>query len=108
LEIRRLGEIASKFMTIDEMVEVANEAAAQSGRPGVLGCTVDKLWDRLRDRKRQLLDRLKSWMVHFLGVGIAKALAPQNRLHWCFGSARQRARTVLPLGTSGRDLGEQF
>ena len=50
LGIRRLGEIASKFMTIDEMMDVANEAAAQCGKPGVRGCIVDKLWDGLRDR----------------------------------------------------------
>jgi hypothetical protein len=35
--IRRLGEIASGFMTIGEMVELANEAAAEFGDPGVRG-----------------------------------------------------------------------
>ena len=50
LGIRRLGEIATKFMTIDEMTDLAEEAAAQSGDPGVRGCIVDKLWDGLRDR----------------------------------------------------------
>jgi hypothetical protein len=37
LGIRRLGEIAAKFMTIDEMAEAAEEAARQSGDPGVRG-----------------------------------------------------------------------
>src|SRR6185369_8540635 len=37
LGIRRLGEIASEFMTIDEMAAVAEEAAAQSGDPGARG-----------------------------------------------------------------------
>jgi hypothetical protein len=50
LGIRRLGEIASEFMTIDEMTAVAEEAAAQSGDPGVRGSIVDKQWDGLRDR----------------------------------------------------------
>jgi hypothetical protein len=50
LGIRRLGEIASEFMTIDEMTDLAEEAAVQSGDPGVRGCMVDKLWDGLRDR----------------------------------------------------------
>ena len=50
LGIRRLGEISSRFMTVDEMMDVANEAAAQCGEPGIRGCIVDKLWDGLRDR----------------------------------------------------------
>jgi hypothetical protein len=50
LGIRRLGEIATEFMTIDEMTDLAEEAAARSGDPGVRGCMVDKLWDGLRDR----------------------------------------------------------
>jgi hypothetical protein len=50
LGIRRLGEIASRFMTIDEMAEVAEQAAAQCGDPGVREVIVDKQWDGLRDR----------------------------------------------------------
>jgi hypothetical protein len=50
LGIRRPGEIASGFMTIDEMVEVAEEAARQSGDPGVQEVIVDKQWDGLCDR----------------------------------------------------------
>ena len=50
LGIRRLGEIATKFMTIDEMTDLAEEAAAQSGDPGVRSCILDTLWDGLRDR----------------------------------------------------------
>jgi hypothetical protein len=50
LGIRRPGEIATKFMTIDEMTDLAEEAAAQSGDPGVRSCILDKLWDGLRDR----------------------------------------------------------
>ena len=37
-------------MTIGEMVELANEAAAEFGDPGVRGVIVDKQWDGLRDR----------------------------------------------------------
>ena len=51
LGIRRLGEIAAKFMTIDEMAEAAEEAARQSGDPGVRGVIVDKQWDGLRDKE---------------------------------------------------------
>src|SRR5438045_2744297 len=40
--IRRLGEIASRFMTIDEMDGLAEEAAGQCGDPGVRGCIVDR------------------------------------------------------------------
>ena len=50
LGIRRLGEIASGFMTIDEMVVLAEQASAEFGDPGVRGCIVDKQWDGLRDR----------------------------------------------------------
>jgi hypothetical protein len=50
LGIRRLGEIASGFMTIDEMVEVAEEAAAQGGDPGVRSLIVDKQWAGVRER----------------------------------------------------------
>jgi len=50
LGIRRLGEIASGFMTIDEMVVLAEQASAESGDPGVRGCIVDKQWDGLHDR----------------------------------------------------------
>jgi hypothetical protein len=49
LGIRRLGEIASGFMTIDEMVDLAEQASAECGDPGVRGCIVDKQWDGLRD-----------------------------------------------------------
>jgi hypothetical protein len=50
LGIRRLGEIASEFMAIEEMTDVAKEAAAQSGDPGVREVIVDKQWNGLRDR----------------------------------------------------------
>jgi hypothetical protein len=50
LGIRRLGQIASGFMTIGEMVELANEAAPDCGDPGVRGVIIDKQWDGLRDR----------------------------------------------------------
>jgi hypothetical protein len=50
LGIRRLGEIAAGFMTIDEMTEVTKEAAAQCGDPSVREVIVDKHWDGLRDR----------------------------------------------------------
>jgi hypothetical protein len=53
LGIRRLGEIAAKFMTIEEMVRVAEEAAAQCGDPGIREVIVDTLWDGLRDRNGQ-------------------------------------------------------
>ena len=49
LGIRRLGEIAAEFLTIDEMIDVAKEAAAQCGDPGVREVIVDKVWDGLRD-----------------------------------------------------------
>ena len=49
LGIRRLGEIAAEFLTVDEMIDVAKEAAAQCGDPGVREVIVDKLWDGLRD-----------------------------------------------------------
>jgi len=49
--IRRLGEVPSRFMTIDEIVEVAEEAARQFGDPGVRGVGVDKQWDGLRDKE---------------------------------------------------------
>jgi hypothetical protein len=51
LGIRRLGEIASEFLTIDQMMDVAKEAAAQCGDPSVREVIVDKAWDGLRDRK---------------------------------------------------------
>jgi hypothetical protein len=51
LGIRRLGEIASKFMTIDQMEELLKEAAAECGDQGVREVIVDKLWDGLRDHK---------------------------------------------------------
>jgi hypothetical protein len=51
LGIRRLGEIASEFLTIDQMIDVAKEAAAQRGDPGVRSVIVDKQWDGVRDRK---------------------------------------------------------
>jgi hypothetical protein len=38
-------------MTIDEMVEVTEEAARQSGDPGVRGVIVDKQWDGHRDKE---------------------------------------------------------
>jgi hypothetical protein len=50
LGIRRLGEIAAKFMTIDQMEELLKEAAAECGDQGVREVIVDKLWDGLRDR----------------------------------------------------------
>ena len=50
LGIRRLGEIASGFMTIDEMVNLAEQASAECGDRCVRGCIVDKQWDGLRDR----------------------------------------------------------
>jgi hypothetical protein len=49
--IRRLGEIASGLMTIDQMVDVAEEAAAECGDQGVRAVTVNKLWDGVRDHK---------------------------------------------------------
>jgi hypothetical protein len=49
LGIRRLGEIASGFMTIDEMADVAEEAAAECGDQGVREVIVDKAWDGVRD-----------------------------------------------------------
>jgi hypothetical protein len=49
LGIRRLGEIASEFMTIDQMEELLKEAAAASGDQGVREVIVDKLWGGLRD-----------------------------------------------------------
>ncbi len=49
--IRRLGEIAAGFMTVDAMAEVAEEAAAQCGDPGVREVIVDKAWDGVRDQK---------------------------------------------------------
>ena len=48
--IRQLGEVASKFMTIDEMLNVADEAAAKWGDPAVRGRIVNRQWDGLRDR----------------------------------------------------------
>jgi hypothetical protein len=50
LGIRRLGEIAAKFLTIDQMADVAEEAAAQCGDQGVREVIVDKAWDGLRDK----------------------------------------------------------
>jgi hypothetical protein len=49
LGIRRLGEIASEFMTDDQMEELLKEAAAASGDQGVREVIVDKLWGGLRD-----------------------------------------------------------
>jgi hypothetical protein len=51
LGIRRLGEIASEFMAIDQMEELLKEAAAASGDQGVREVIVDKMWDGLRDHK---------------------------------------------------------
>jgi hypothetical protein len=51
LGIRRLGEIGAEFLTVDEMIDVAKEAAAQCGDPGVREVIVDKLWDGLRDKE---------------------------------------------------------
>jgi hypothetical protein len=51
LGIRRLGEIATGFMTIDEMAGVAEEAAAECGDQGVREVIVDKAWDGLCDHK---------------------------------------------------------
>jgi hypothetical protein len=52
LGIRRLGEIASGFMTIAEMVDLAEQASAKCGDPDVRGCIVDKQWDGLCDHNR--------------------------------------------------------
>lgn len=49
--IRRLGEVPSRFMMIDEIVEVAEEAARQFGDPGVRGVIVDKQWDGLATKR---------------------------------------------------------
>ena len=51
LGIRRLGEIAAKFPTIDEMDGILKEAAADCGDQGVREVIVDKVWDGLRDHK---------------------------------------------------------
>jgi hypothetical protein len=51
LGIRRLGEIAAKFMTIDQMEELLKEAAAASGDQGVREVIADKVWDGVRDHK---------------------------------------------------------
>jgi hypothetical protein len=50
LGIRRLGEIAAGFMTIDQMTDVVEKAAAECGDQGVREVIVDKAWDGLRDK----------------------------------------------------------
>jgi hypothetical protein len=44
-----MGDIAAKFMTIDQMEELLKEAAAECGDQGVTEVIVDKLWDGVRD-----------------------------------------------------------
>jgi hypothetical protein len=51
LGIRRLGEIAAGFMTIDQMAELLREAASECGDQGVREVIVDKAWDGLRDHE---------------------------------------------------------
>ena len=51
LGIRRLGEIASGFMSIAEMVDLAEQASAECGDRCVRACIVDKQWDGLCDHK---------------------------------------------------------
>jgi hypothetical protein len=51
LGIRRLGEIAAQFMRIDEMADVAEQAAAECGDLGVREVIVDKAWDGVRDHE---------------------------------------------------------
>jgi hypothetical protein len=51
LGIRRLGKIAAKFLTIDQMAELLKEAAAECGDVGVREVIVDKAWGGLRDHK---------------------------------------------------------
>lgn len=51
LGVRRLGEIAAGFMTIDQMAELLREAAADCGDQGVREVIIDKAWDGIRDHE---------------------------------------------------------